>query len=283
MANYFMQGGDGKEYGPVGAEQLRQWVAEGRANGQTQVRLAEGGPYLALGAVPELSLATSMASVAKPSAFAPDKGSAEYFMRGGDGKEYGPVSAAQLRQWVAEGRANGQTQVRAAEGGAFRALGMVPELNAGGGGVTRYSSPGGAYSMAHTLAQNSGQAGMDSTLLVKRLAEVLSAGASWMKFLAVLSWALAGIAILGSSGLMLIVAWAPIWLGVVLWKAAAMAQQAAFTGTEADLAQALEQLRFYFKLSGILRILAVIGGAVVLIFFFAAMMAMVSGMGLHSL
>lgn len=41
MANYKIIGGDQKEYGPVTAEQLRQWIAEGRVNAQTQVQ-AEG-------------------------------------------------------------------------------------------------------------------------------------------------------------------------------------------------------------------------------------------------
>ncbi len=34
-----------------------------------------------------------------------------YKIRGGDGNEYGPVSADQVRQWISEGRANGQTLV----------------------------------------------------------------------------------------------------------------------------------------------------------------------------
>jgi len=38
---YKIIGADGKEYGPVSAEQLRQWLNEGRVNQQTRV-LAEG-------------------------------------------------------------------------------------------------------------------------------------------------------------------------------------------------------------------------------------------------
>jgi hypothetical protein len=34
---YKLIGADGQEYGPVSAEMLRQWVAEGRANGLTRV------------------------------------------------------------------------------------------------------------------------------------------------------------------------------------------------------------------------------------------------------
>jgi len=38
---YKIIGADGKEYGPITAEQLRRWIAEGRANAQSKV-LAEG-------------------------------------------------------------------------------------------------------------------------------------------------------------------------------------------------------------------------------------------------
>ncbi len=32
---YKIIGADGKEYGPVTAEQLKQWIADGRVNGNT--------------------------------------------------------------------------------------------------------------------------------------------------------------------------------------------------------------------------------------------------------
>ena len=38
---YKIIGADGKEYGPITADQLRQWIAEGRVNAQTRI-LAEG-------------------------------------------------------------------------------------------------------------------------------------------------------------------------------------------------------------------------------------------------
>jgi hypothetical protein len=38
---YLIIGADGQQYGPVTAEQLRQWIAEGRANAETRTR-AEG-------------------------------------------------------------------------------------------------------------------------------------------------------------------------------------------------------------------------------------------------
>ncbi len=52
-----------------------------------------------------------------------------YKIIGGDGKEYGPVDAAQLRQWQAEGRVNAQTRVQAEGQTEWRALADFPELN----------------------------------------------------------------------------------------------------------------------------------------------------------
>ena len=52
---YKIIGADQKEYGPVSAEQLRQWLAEGRVNVQTQV-LPEGATeWTTLGRLPEFA------------------------------------------------------------------------------------------------------------------------------------------------------------------------------------------------------------------------------------
>jgi hypothetical protein len=51
-----------------------------------------------------------------------------YKIIGADQKEYGPVSADQLRQWMAEGRVNGQTKVQAADATEWKALAEVPEF-----------------------------------------------------------------------------------------------------------------------------------------------------------
>jgi hypothetical protein len=52
---YRIIGADGRQYGPVNAEQLRRWIAEGRANAQTQI-LAEGATdWKPLGAFPEFA------------------------------------------------------------------------------------------------------------------------------------------------------------------------------------------------------------------------------------
>ena len=39
---YKIIGADGKEYGPIAADALKKWIAEGRVNAQTKI-LPEGG------------------------------------------------------------------------------------------------------------------------------------------------------------------------------------------------------------------------------------------------
>jgi len=51
-----------------------------------------------------------------------------YKIIGADEKEHGPVSADQIRQWLAEGRVNAQTQVQAGEGTAWKPLADFPEF-----------------------------------------------------------------------------------------------------------------------------------------------------------
>ena len=53
-----------------------------------------------------------------------------YKLIGADGKEYGPVSADQLRQWIHEGRANYETQVLAENAVEWRPLGAFGEFAA---------------------------------------------------------------------------------------------------------------------------------------------------------
>lgn len=47
---------------------------------------------------------------------------------GADGKQYGPVSGDQVRQWIREGRANSLSQVQPASGGEWKSLGTLAEF-----------------------------------------------------------------------------------------------------------------------------------------------------------
>ncbi|HEX4350066.1 MAG TPA: DUF4339 domain-containing protein, partial [Verrucomicrobiae bacterium] len=53
---------------------------------------------------------------------------ANYIIIGGDGKEYGPVTDADVRQWIAEGRLSAESRVKAESDAEFRALAQFPEF-----------------------------------------------------------------------------------------------------------------------------------------------------------
>jgi len=67
---YRIIGGDGREYGPVSLEQLAQWIHEGRANAQTQVRSEDSVEWRALGQVPEVAALLTAPALAAPPPFA---------------------------------------------------------------------------------------------------------------------------------------------------------------------------------------------------------------------
>ncbi|HEY4417121.1 MAG TPA: DUF4339 domain-containing protein [Verrucomicrobiae bacterium] len=55
---------------------------------------------------------------------------ANYIIIGGDGKEYGPISSDDVRQWMAEGRLNQQSLAKAESDAEFRPLEKFPEFSA---------------------------------------------------------------------------------------------------------------------------------------------------------
>jgi uncharacterized RDD family membrane protein YckC len=59
-----------------------------------------------------------------------------FFILGGDGKEYGPVSVAKIQEWIDGGRVNQQTQTRRANDPEWRPLGDFVEFGAAAPAVT---------------------------------------------------------------------------------------------------------------------------------------------------
>ncbi len=61
-----------------------------------------------------------------------------YKIIGADQKEYGPITADQLRQWISEGRVNANTRVQPEGAGVWKSVSELPEFAA--------ALPGGAPS-----------------------------------------------------------------------------------------------------------------------------------------
>ena len=52
---YFLIGGDGKEYGPKAAVEVREWIAEGRLNAQSQIKPQSETEWVQLGSLLEFA------------------------------------------------------------------------------------------------------------------------------------------------------------------------------------------------------------------------------------
>jgi hypothetical protein len=83
-----------------------------------------------------------------------------YKITGADGRTYGPATAGQLRQWIAEGRANAQTPTLAPGTPEWKPLGALPEF-AGNftppgppviGPLRPGTSPGGQWPKTNSFA-----------------------------------------------------------------------------------------------------------------------------------
>ena len=174
---------------------------------------------------------------------ASDTPMANYYMQGGDGKESGPVSAAQLRQWAIEGRANAQTQVRATDGVGFVAFGTVAELTA----YLPVSTPKPVITPEARIFTPA-QSGEDTeaSAQIKRLSAIIATGSVWMKLLAITMFLLGLLLTISIVGLL--IAWLPLWQGINLCGAANRAKQAVYTGSEHDLIQALDKIRRSFTI-----------------------------------
>ena len=68
---YRIIGGDKRQYGPVSAEEICQWIASGRADGQTLAVAGEGTDWRALSAFPEFAEALTAAGRAAPESLPP--------------------------------------------------------------------------------------------------------------------------------------------------------------------------------------------------------------------
>lgn len=88
----------------------------------------------------------------------------------------------------------------------------------------------------------------------------------------VLAGILQGITIIG-----LIVAWLPIWLGVLLFQANKALETARVTGYRNDLVIAVEKLTMYFRINGILFLLGLILSVLYIVFIFTVGADLIGG------
>jgi len=68
---YTIIGADGRQYGPVSADQIRQWMSEGRVDGRTLVQPPGSTQWQPLANVPELMPQAPPPPISRPSSSEP--------------------------------------------------------------------------------------------------------------------------------------------------------------------------------------------------------------------
>ena len=106
--------------------------------------------------------------------------------------------------------------------------------------------------------------------LIRDLSFPLIEAKGWMKLLGVVMIVYGVIIALSIVGI--IVAWLPIWLGVLLFKAAGYAETARMTGERLQLVEALRRIRTYFVINGVLLLIGLVVVAIIFIFGLGGMM-----------
>lgn len=83
-----------------------------------------------------------------------------YKIRGGDGNEYGPVTADALRQWIAERRANAETLVQREGTTMWQVLGSLPEFADVFGAAGAAAGTGGGPGLTPGVGADQGAQGL---------------------------------------------------------------------------------------------------------------------------
>ena len=117
----------------------------------------------------------------------------------------------------------------------------------------------------------------DQAGVVKELSAPLFQCKGWMKLVGVMSilgGALYAISIIG-----IIIAWLPIWMGVLLFQSANAIELAYLSGDRNAMTRSLAKLKTYFIIMGVLTLIGI--AITILAFFFGFLGALFSTVGLR--
>jgi hypothetical protein len=116
------------------------------------------------------------------------------------------------------------------------------------------------------------QSNTDQSNLIKEISIPIYQARGWMKLIGVLmiiGGVLYAITIIG-----IIIAWLPIWMGVVLYQAGSSSEQAYFSGDKYSLIKSMNQLKLYFTITGIMTLISIVLAVIVIVVVLAGGLAM---------
>ncbi|MEW6412902.1 MAG: DUF5362 family protein [Candidatus Zixiibacteriota bacterium] len=93
----------------------------------------------------------------------------------------------------------------------------------------------------------------EQTQVIKELSMPLYQSKGWLKLLGIVMIIQGVFTALTLVGI--VIAWLPIWLGVLLFQAASAAESAQFSGNKEQLMASLNKLKMYFIINGVLMVI----------------------------
>ena len=115
----------------------------------------------------------------------------------------------------------------------------------------------------------------DSARYLNEMAAVGESMVGWLKFLGVVNIIMGVFVALSIIGI--IVAWLPIWLGVLLFQAGNQISEARITRNSFHLVEMMRKFKMYFMIQGILLLISVVFGIIGFLAFGAALVSAFSG------
>jgi len=98
---------------------------------------------------------------------------------------------------------------------------------------------------------------------IERLTIIAGQSKGWLKFIGILLIIYGVITALTLVGI--IIAWLPIWMGVLLFQAGSRAESAAVTKQSVELVTMMDKLKVYFIIQGVLAIIGLVSVVIMIL------------------
>lgn len=101
--------------------------------------------------------------------------------------------------------------------------------------------------------------------VIKEVSAPIYQARAWMKLigiLSIISGVLYAVTIIG-----IVIAWLPIWMGVILYQAGSSSEQAYYNGDKYSFLKSMNQLKLYFTITGIMTLIGIIFAGIMIMMF----------------
>lgn len=119
----------------------------------------------------------------------------------------------------------------------------------------------------------------NANLSIRDLSRPLAGAKGWMKFIGIMfivQGAITAITIVG-----ILIAWLPIWIGVLLLQSSGAIERAERHGDATALMESMTRLRTYFVILGVLCLVSIVIMVLYIVFFGAVIAAMIGKGAFH--